>query len=260
MRVCIFHHRLQCKGRHQHRRRLHPDALFHRNASIEPHLLQIDIIFQPVQFLFQCDLLTLGAQIMPEQAAQMHDHLVGGGSILQPGHAGDHVQGIEQEMRVHLTLEHFQPGVFQIFFQCKVPHLFPVQGLLGAQLLGHGVLHLVEGACQPPHLVAAFYRQIRTRKIPLGNAAGSLRQLQQRAHHRAAQSPHQQHHQCCRRQEQPQIQPRQMPDVGRRAAVKGIFLFQCGLRQPQCILGKIILQGHHMVHPFNVGIRCGRKP
>ena len=116
----------------------------------------------------------------------MHDHLVGGGSVLQPGHAGDHVQGIEQEMRVHLALEYFQPGVFQIFFQRKVPHLFPVQGLLGAQLLGHGVLHLVEGARQPPHLVAAFYRQIRTGKIPLGNAAGSLRQLQQRAHHPTA--------------------------------------------------------------------------
>ena len=35
----------------------------------------------------------------------MHDHLVGGGSILQPRHAGDHVQGVEQKMRIHLTFQ-----------------------------------------------------------------------------------------------------------------------------------------------------------
>ena len=161
MRVSVFHHRLQHKGRHQNRRRLHPDAFFYGNASIEPHLLQINVVLQPVQFLLQRDLLALGAQVVPEQTAQMHDHLVGGGSILQPRHAGDHVQGVEQKMRIHLTFEHLQPGVLQILFQCKVPHLFPVQSLLGSQLLRHGVLHLVESSRQPPHLIAAFHRKIR---------------------------------------------------------------------------------------------------
>ena len=64
-------------------------------------------------------------------------------------------------MRIHLTFKHLQPGVLQIFFQCKVPHLFPVQSLLGGQLLRHGVLHLVKGSRQPPHFVAAFHRKIR---------------------------------------------------------------------------------------------------
>ena len=95
MRVSVFHHRLQHKGRHQNRRRLHPDAFFYGNASVEPHLLQINVVLQPVQFLLQRDLLALGAQIVPEQTAQMHDHLVGGGSILQPCHTGDHVQGVK---------------------------------------------------------------------------------------------------------------------------------------------------------------------
>ena len=121
-------------------------------------MLQINVVLQPVQFLLQRDLLALGAQVVPEQTAQMHDHLVGGGSILQPRHAGDHVQGVEQKMRIHLTFEHLQPGVFQILFQRKVPHLFPVQGLLRGQLLRHGVLHLVEGSRQPPHFVVAFHR------------------------------------------------------------------------------------------------------
>ena len=227
---------------------------FHRNASIEPHLLQIDIIFQPVQFLFQRDLLTLGAQIVPEQVAQMHDHLVGGGSVLQPGHAGDHVQSIEQEMRVHLTLEHFQPGVFQIFFNARFRTSSRCRACWVLSCWAMACFIWLKVPVSRPTSSLLFIGR-SDRKDPLGNAAGSLRQLQQRAHHRAAQPPHQQHHQCCRRQEQPQIQPRQMPDVGRRAAVKGIFLFQCGLRQPQCILGKIILQGHHMVHPFDVGIR-----
>ena len=231
MRVSVFHHRLQHKGRHQNRRRLHPDAFFYGNASVEPHLLQINVVLQPIQFLFQRDLLTLGAQVVPEQTAQMHDHLVGGGSILQPRHAGDHVQGVEQKMRIHLTFKHLQPGVLQILFQCKVPHLFPVQSLLGGQLLRHGVLHLVKGSRQPPHFVAAFHRKIRAGKIPLGNAAGGLCQPQQRTHHRAAQHPDEQQHQRGCRQEQPQIQPRQMPDVSRRAAVKGVFLFQRGLCQ-----------------------------
>ena len=162
-------------------------------------------------------------------------------------------------MRVHLTFEHLQPGVLQILFQCKVPHFFPVQGLLRGQLLRHGVFHLVEGGRQPPHLVAAFHRKIRAGKISLGNAAGSLRQPQQRTHHRAAQHPDEQQHQHGRRQEQPQIQPRQMPEAGRRAAVKGVFLFQRGLCQPQRILGKVVLQRHHMVHLFNIGICRGRK-
>ena len=96
------------------------------------------------------------------------------------------------------------------------------------------------------------YRQERDAFLQLSPAADTYIE---RMYH--VMALHQQHHQCCRRQEQAQIQPRQMPDVGCRAAVKGVFLFQCGLRQPQCILGKIILQGHHMVHPFNVGIRCG---
>ena len=50
-----------------------------------------------------------------------------------------------------------------------------------------------------------------------------------------------------------------MPDVSRRAAVKGVFLFQRGLRQPQRILGKVVLQRHHMVHLSNVGICRGGK-
>ena len=50
-----------------------------------------------------------------------------------------------------------------------------------------------------------------------------------------------------------------MPDVSRRAAVKGVFLFQRGLCQTQRILGKVVLQCHHMVHLFNVGICRGGK-
>ena len=50
-----------------------------------------------------------------------------------------------------------------------------------------------------------------------------------------------------------------MPDAGRRAAVKGVFLFQRGLCQPQRILGKVVLQRHHMVHLFNIGICRGGK-
>ena len=257
MRVSVFHHRLQHKGRHQNRRRLYMDAFFYGNASIKPHLLQINVVLQSVQLLLQRDLLTLGAQVVPEQTAQMHDHLVGGGSILQPRHTGDHVQGVEQKMRIYLTFKHLQPGVFQILFQRKVPHLFPVQGLLGGQLLRHGVLHLVEGGCQPPHLIAAFHRKIRAGKIALGNTVGSLRQPQQRTHHCAAQHPDEQQHQHCRRQEQLQIQPRQMPEAGLCAAVKGVFLFQRGLCQPQRVFGKVVLQRHHMVHLFNIGI-CRR--
>lgn len=70
-------------------------VFYEGDESIEPHLLQINVVLQPVQFLLQRDLLALSAQIVPEQIAQMHDHLVGGGSILQPCHAGDHVQGVE---------------------------------------------------------------------------------------------------------------------------------------------------------------------
>ena len=43
------------------------------------------------------------------------------------------------------------------------------------------------------------------------------------------------------------------------AAVKGVFLFQRGLCQPQRVFGKVVLQRHHMVHLFNVGICRGRK-
>ena len=50
-----------------------------------------------------------------------------------------------------------------------------------------------------------------------------------------------------------------MPEAGRCAAVKGVFLLQRGLRQPQCILGKVVLQCHYMVHLFNIGICRGRK-
>ena len=50
-----------------------------------------------------------------------------------------------------------------------------------------------------------------------------------------------------------------MPDVSRRAAVKGVFLFQRGLCQTQRIRGKVVLQCHHMVHLFNIGICRGRK-
>ena len=50
-----------------------------------------------------------------------------------------------------------------------------------------------------------------------------------------------------------------MPDAGRCAAVKGVFLLQRGLCQPQRILGKVVLQRHHMIHLFNVGICRGGK-
>ena len=135
----------------------------------------------------------------------MHDHLVGGGGLLQPGHAGDHVQGVEQEMRVHLTFQHLQPGVLQIFFQCKVPHFLPVQGIQGGQMFGHGMLHLVEGAHQPAHFVLTGHRQVCAGVVAARDAAGRLRQLQQRQHHRPGQHPDEQRHQCNRHEEQGQI-------------------------------------------------------
>ena len=69
-------------------------------------------------------------------------------------------------MRVYLTFKHLQPGVFQIFFQRKVPHLFPVQGLLGGQLLRHGVFHLVEGGRQRPTSSLLFTGRSGLEKSP----------------------------------------------------------------------------------------------
>ena len=157
----VFHNGLQGKGGQAHCCRIYLDLLFHRDAAVEPQLLQIEIIVQPFQLLFQRDLLLLGAQVVPEQAAQPHDHPVGVGSILQPGHAGDHVQGVEQKMRVHLAFQHLQPGVLQIPFQRKVSHLFSVQRLPCGLRSRHGVLHLVEGPGQLTHLIGAPHRQVR---------------------------------------------------------------------------------------------------
>ena len=50
-----------------------------------------------------------------------------------------------------------------------------------------------------------------------------------------------------------------MPDACRLPAVAGIFLLQRGLRQPQGIFSQMILQVHHGVHLFNIGIIRGRK-
>ena len=252
----ILHNGLQRKRGHPDRCRVHQYFFFHGDASIEPHLLQIDVIVQPVQLFLQRDHLRLGAEVVPEQAAQPDDHLVGGRSILQPGHAGDHVEGVEQKVGVHLAFQHLQPGVLQIIFQRQVPHLFPVQRLLCGVELRHGVLHLVESAHQLAHLVAGLHGQVAARKIVLRNAAARARQPQQRHHHGGGQCPQQEKHPRHRRCRQPQIEPRHPGQQGGSGAVNAALLFQRGLRQPQGVLREEILQLHDVVHLADIPVRC----
>ena len=178
---------------------------------------------------------------MPEQTAQPHDHLVGGPGIFQPRHAGDHVQGVEQKVRVHLAFQHFQPGVLQVLFQGQIAHLFPVQSLLGGEVLRHGVLHLVEGAGQTAHLILTAHGQVGPGKIVFRDAAGRLRQLQQGPHHGGRQHLQQHQHQRQGQCKQRQIQHRQALQPDRPVVVHGALLFQCCLGQPQGVFRQVVL-------------------
>ena len=150
--------------------------------------------------------------------------------------------------------------MIQVFFQGQIPHFLPVEGVQGSQMLLHGVLHLVERPGQPPHLILAVDRQILPGKIVVRNAAGSPRQRQQGPHHGPGQQIQQHQHQCQRHKEQPQIHPGQLLQLVGLCTVSGVLLLQRGLRQPEGVLGEVILQFHHPVHLVHIGLRRRGHP
>ena len=98
-------------------------------------------------------------------------------------------------------------------------------------------------------------RQILPGKIVVRNAAGSPRQRQQGPHHGPGQHIQQHQHQCQRHKEQPQIHPGQLLQLVGLCTVSGVLLLQCGLRQPEGVLGEVIRQFHPPVHLVHIGIR-----
>ena len=175
----VLHNGLEGERGDAHPKGVHLHLLFVGDAPVEAGLLDVDVILQGLKLLGQKYLLLLGPQVVAENAAQGQDHFVRIGGILQPGHAGDQVQGVEQEMGVDLALEHFEPGVIQILLQLQALELLAVEVglnavflLQGGDVIPGGVLHAVEGADELTHLVVAGNGEIRQVEIVVCDVPG----------------------------------------------------------------------------------------
>ncbi len=90
----------------------------------------------------------------------------------------DDVQGVEQKMRVDLAAQLLQAAALHAVLQLQRFGLLAVQLpldlvflLQGIHLLGHGVLHPVEGLGQLAHLRLPGHRHIRRVELPSADVA-----------------------------------------------------------------------------------------
>ena len=121
----------------------------------------------------QRHLLIVAHQAVPQQVAQGRDQRLGAVGLFLPCRLQYDVQGVEQEMWVDLTAQLLHPAALHAVLQLQSLGLLLVQSLFhlvflpqGVHLLGHGVLHVVEGVRQLAHLVLPRHRDVRGLQLP----------------------------------------------------------------------------------------------
>ena len=97
-------------------------------------------------------------------------------------------------MGIDLALQHLQPRGVQTFLHLHLLQLLLVEKLghlvvllQGVDIPLRGVLHLVEGADQFPHLIFIFNGYVLAAEIISGDLSGSVGQLDQRIDQGAGQ-------------------------------------------------------------------------
>ena len=91
----------------------------HLQSILKPDLLDLEVHPEEIGLLPERNHLMTGViQREPEQAAKAGDHLVGGLG-LGVHQLRDGVEGVEQEMRLQLHLEHLEMGLGQARLQVR---------------------------------------------------------------------------------------------------------------------------------------------
>ena len=104
----ILDKRLQENVRHCRIERVGMDVELDPQALSKPRLLNLQVLFQEVEFLLQRNFLRPDAlERQPEQVAELREHRIGRFSIAVHQRR-DRMQRVEEEVRVQLALERLQ--------------------------------------------------------------------------------------------------------------------------------------------------------
>src|SRR5208337_3035992 len=131
----VLHQRLQEQVRHQRRQRDVLNVHLHLQPVLETRLLDVNVLLQEGQLAAERQFVdTDSVQREAQQVRQLQGHVLGGESVVA-GQSGDGIQGIEQEMRLELDLQHLKLGVCELRFQLRRPQLaFLILAVVGDRL------------------------------------------------------------------------------------------------------------------------------
>ena len=197
-------------------------------------------------------LFIVAHQAVAQQVRKCHDERLRTVGRLGTGGLLDHIQGVEQKVRVDLAAQLLQPAALHAVLQLQCFGLLAVQLpldlvflLQGGHLLGHGVLHDVEGLGQLSDLRLLGQRDVRGVELTFANGAGGsdhlLHRREQTHDHQtgnAAQRHAQRHHH--------RLQHGDALVQGRDGGVGGLGILNGGFQQLQGVLAQVIAAGHHL--------------
>src|SRR5580692_1928689 len=113
----IFYQRLQNHVWNQCGKRVGRDVHLHLQAVLEARLLDVDVLLQHGQLAAEWDLMhSHRIERESEQVGELKRHVLGGRPVVAC-QRGDRVQGVEEEVRFQLDLQHFQLRQRQLSFK-----------------------------------------------------------------------------------------------------------------------------------------------
>ena len=252
----IFHDGLQNKRRHHRLRQVDGirDAPPHLHTVPKADVIDGVVFIHDPHLAGQRHLLVIAHQAVPQQVAQRCDQRLGAVGFLLPCCLQYDVQGVEQEMRVDLTAQLLHPAALHPVLQLQRGGLLLVELPLhlillpqGVHLLGHGMLHPVEGIGQLADLIVFPGHRHIGGVVPARNdllrCADHLlhwpQQPQHRPRHHAAQ--HQANHRHDR------LGPLDPAAQGRDLGVGALRIGDGRVEQLLGILAQIAAAGRHLV-------------
>src|SRR5271165_1039617 len=115
----VLHQRLQEQVRHQRRQRDGLNIHVYLQPVLEARLLNVNVLLQEGQLAAERQFVDAHTvQREAQQVRQLQGHVLGGESIVA-GQRGDGIQGVEQEVRLKLDLQHLKLRVGELRFQLR---------------------------------------------------------------------------------------------------------------------------------------------
>src|SRR5208337_2992215 len=117
----VLHQRLQEQVRHQRRQSAGLNIHLHLQPVVEARLLNVNVLLQEGQLAAERKFVDADSiQREAQQVRQLQGHVLGGEAIVA-GQRGDGIQGVEQEVRLKLDLQHLKLCVRELRFQLRRP-------------------------------------------------------------------------------------------------------------------------------------------